>query len=120
MPPPTLRQKLPVSVLGRLKAPGPVVAPGLVGPGVTPGREGWVVWGAVLVLGAVVGREPRLPMDRPPPARAARASLVKTQVQKNRMAKRTKQVLRQVLVIISFPPVCALFLVSWAKIRHIT
>jgi hypothetical protein len=34
-------------------------------------------------------REPRLPMDRPPPARA-QASICKAQVHKNDRAKRTK------------------------------
>jgi hypothetical protein len=56
------------------------VGDGVVGRGVV---------GAVKGLGAVIDREPRLPEERPPPARA-QASNWKAQTDRNNRAKRVK------------------------------
>jgi len=64
MPPPKLRRKLPE------EAPGEAAAPGVMVDGRVGVDDGWVGRGEVKVLGADMDREPRLPMERPPPARA--------------------------------------------------
>ena len=51
--------------------------------------DGVVGRGAVKGVGAVMDREPRLPEERPPPARA-QASSWKAQTDRNNRAKRVK------------------------------
>jgi hypothetical protein len=70
------------------EVPGAAVAPGGGVAGRDPG-DGAVGRGAVRGVGAVMDREPRLPEERPPPARA-QASSWKAQANRNNRAKRVK------------------------------
>jgi hypothetical protein len=85
------------------EVPGAAVAPG----GGVDGRVGLTVddgavgRGAVKGVGADMDREPRLPEERPPPARA-QASSWKAQTDRNNRAKRVKIPFVQVFNFMDF------------------